>query len=87
VRRARQEITALHGERDKLKEALRRQPGQRLDLVARAEELSRQNQDLTAERGTLLREKASAEAKLEKAEEDLAAARTSLRKMIRRENT
>ncbi|MET7903376.1 DUF6262 family protein [Streptomyces sp. NPDC005355] len=90
---ARQEITALRSERDKLKEALRRQLGQQLDqvaagdLVARIEELSRQNQDLTAERDALKRQKTNAEAKLEEAEEDLAAARTSLREMIRRENT
>jgi hypothetical protein len=46
---ARQEITALREERDKLKDAVRRQLGQQLDqvgtgkLVARIDELSRQN--------------------------------------------
>ncbi|MFD9607531.1 hypothetical protein [Streptomyces sp. NPDC059970] len=58
---ARQEITALREERDKLKDAVRRQLGQQLDqvgtgeLAARIDELSRQNAELTAERDALTR--------------------------------
>ncbi|MEV7929011.1 DUF6262 family protein [Kitasatospora sp. NPDC088779] len=89
---ARQEITALRGERDRLKGALRRQLGQQLDqaaagdLVARIEELTQQNEALTVERDTLRRENAMLAEKLEEAEEDLIVARTSLRQMIRAEN-
>lgn len=89
---ARQEITALRGERDKLKDALRRQLDQQLDqtaagdLVARIDELTRQYQLLATERDALRRENSELAQKLEEAEEDLAAARTSLREMIRREN-
>ncbi|MEV8312374.1 hypothetical protein AB0P36_35090 [Streptomyces flavidovirens] len=67
---ARQEITALREERDKLKDAVRRQLGQQLDqvgtgeLVARIDELSRQNAELTAERDELTRGKAEWEEKL-----------------------
>nr|WP_269857128.1 hypothetical protein [Streptomyces sp. RPT161] len=57
------------------------------DRVARIEELTRQNQELAAERDALKRENAELAAKLEETEEDLAAARISLREMIRRENT
>jgi chromosome segregation ATPase len=89
---ARQEITALREERDKLKDAVRRQLGQQLDqvgtgeLVARIDELSRQNAELTAERDTLTRGKAEWEEKLAEAEEDRNAPRASLRRMMRREN-
>ncbi|MER5356866.1 DUF6262 family protein [Streptomyces sp. NPDC002785] len=90
---ARQEISALREERDKLKDAVRRQLGQQLDqvgtgeLVARIDELSRQNAELTAEREALTRGKAEWEEKLAEAEEDRDAARASLRRMMRRENT
>lgn len=61
---ARQEITTLREGRDKLKDAVRRQLGQRLDqigtgeLVARIGEFSRQNAEPTAERDALTRGKA-----------------------------
>ncbi|WP_327277723.1 hypothetical protein OG609_43160 [Streptomyces sp. NBC_01224] len=90
---ARQEITALREERDKLKDAVRRQLGQQLDqvgtgeLAARIDELSRQNAELTAERDALTRGNAEWEEKLAEAEEDRDAARASLRRMMRRENT
>jgi hypothetical protein len=90
---ARQEITALRGERNKLKDALRRQLGQQLDQaaagdsVAHVDELTRQNQQLTTERDALKRENTELAEKLEETEEDLGAARTSLREMIRRDNT
>ncbi|GAA3974025.1 hypothetical protein GCM10022384_25650 [Streptomyces marokkonensis] len=72
---------------------MRRQLGQQLDqaaagdLVARIEELTRQYQLLATERDALRRENSELAQKLEEAEEDLAAARTSLREMIRRENS
>ncbi|UCM88455.1 DUF6262 family protein [Streptomyces marincola] len=90
---ARQEIALLRAERDKLKGALQRQLGQQLDqvaagdLIARINELTQQNQRLIAERDALEREKAELEAKLAETEEDLGATRTSLRRMIRAENT
>ncbi|MET9661486.1 DUF6262 family protein [Streptomyces sp. NPDC006510] len=90
---ARQEITALREEQDKLKDAVRRQLGQQLDqvgtgeLVARIDELSRQNAEPTAERDALTRGKAEWEEKLAEAEEDRDAARASLRRMMRRKNT
>ncbi|PJJ03472.1 hypothetical protein BX264_3856 [Streptomyces sp. 2333.5] len=90
---ARQEIASLRADRDKLKAALQRQLGQQLDqvgtgdLVARVDELTRLNQELASERDALTRENTELTAKLEETEEDLAAARTSLREMIRRENT
>ncbi|WP_406296512.1 DUF6262 family protein [Embleya sp. NBC_00888] len=89
---ARQEISSLRTERDKLKGALQRQLGQQLDqvaagdLIARINELTQQNERLIAERDALERERAEFEAKLAETEEDLGAARTSLRRMIRSEN-
>ncbi|MBW3705799.1 hypothetical protein DTB58_17275 [Streptomyces griseus] len=89
---SKQQITALRTERDQLKTALQRQLGQQLDqvgaagLVARVDELTRQHAALTAERDALRQEKAELEGRLVEAEEDLAAARSSLRRMIRAEN-
>ena len=54
--------------------------------MARIEELTGHVQQLAAERDDLKRERDGLAARLEEAEEDLAAARTSLREMIRREN-
>ncbi len=90
---ARQEVASLRTERDKLKGALQRQLGQQLDqvaagdLIARINELTQQNERLIAERDALERENAQLEAKLAETEEDLGAARTSLRRMIHSENT
>lgn len=89
---ARQEISSLRTERDKLKGALQRQLGQQLDqvaagdLIARINELTQQNERLIAERDALERERSDLEARLAETEEDLGAARTSLRRMIRAEN-
>ncbi|MFP3119390.1 DUF6262 family protein [Streptomyces sp. Iso 434] len=89
---ARQEVASLRTERDKLKGALQRQLGQQLDqvavgdLIARINELTQQNERLIAERDTLERANAELEAKLAEMEEDLGAARTSLRRMIQVEN-
>ncbi|MGX1887425.1 DUF6262 family protein [Streptomyces sp. NPDC055287] len=90
---ARQEIRELRAERETLKGALRRQLGQQFDqvaagdLVARIDELAGRVQHLAAERDDLKRERDGLAAQLEETEEDLAAARTSLREMMRRENT
>ncbi|MET8412997.1 DUF6262 family protein [Streptomyces sp. NPDC005195] len=90
---SRQEISSLRTERDKLKSSLQRQLGQQLDhvaagdVIARIDELTRQNECLVTERDALEREKAELEAKLAETEDDLGAARTSLRRMIRSENS
>ncbi|MFF9398200.1 hypothetical protein [Streptomyces sp. NPDC014744] len=57
------------------------------DLIARINELTQQNERLIAGRDALDRGRAELEAKLAETEEDLGAARTSLRRMIRSENT
>ncbi|WP_328863944.1 DUF6262 family protein [Streptomyces virginiae] len=89
---SKQQVAALRAERDQLKAALQRQLGQQLDqvgaadLVARVDELTRQHEELAAERDTLRREKTELAERLTETEEDLAAARSSLRRMIRTEN-
>jgi hypothetical protein len=57
------------------------------ELVARIDEPSRQNVELTAERDALARGKAKWEETLAEAEEDRDAARASLRRMTRMETT
>jgi chromosome segregation ATPase len=90
---ARQEIASLRTERDKFKGALQRQLGQQLDqvaagdLIVRINELTQQNERLVAERDNLERQNAALEAKLAETEDDLGAARASLRRVIRAENT
>ncbi|MEV7682132.1 hypothetical protein AB0O64_26815 [Streptomyces sp. NPDC088341] len=59
----------------------------RAELVARVDELSRQNAELTAERDALTRGEAEWEQRLAEAEEDRDAACVSLRRMMRRKNT
>ncbi|MEU1122406.1 DUF6262 family protein [Streptomyces sp. NPDC005899] len=89
---SKQQVSALRAERDQLKAALQRQLGHQLDqvgnadLVARVDELTRQHEEITAERDVLQRDKADLEERLSETEEDLAAARSSLRRMIRAEN-
>ncbi|WP_405481245.1 DUF6262 family protein [Streptomyces anulatus] len=89
---SKQQVTALRAERDHLKATLRRQLGHQLDqvgaadLVARVDELTNQNNELIGERDVLVQQKAELEARLAEAEEDLAATRSSLRRMIRSEN-
>ncbi|MCX5449904.1 hypothetical protein [Streptomyces nigrescens] len=86
---ARQETAELRRERDQLKGVVRRQLGQQLDqvgtseLVARVDELTRQNTELTATVDALQRSNIDLQEKLTEAEDDLQAARTSLRRMIR----
>ncbi|WP_189185199.1 hypothetical protein [Streptomyces albiflavescens] len=55
--------------------------------MARIDELAGRVQQLATERDDLKRERDGLAARLEETEEDLAAARTSLREMIRRDNT
>ncbi|MER5432893.1 DUF6262 family protein [Streptomyces sp. NPDC002588] len=89
---SKQQVRALRDERDHLKAALQRQLGHQLDqvanadLVARVDELTRQHEEITAERDALRRDKTDLEERLAETEEDLAAARSSLRRMIRAEN-
>lgn len=89
---ARQEIKTLRAERDRLQAALRHQLGQQLDALhasnsaVRADELAVKNQHLTQQLQQVLTENTAARARITSLEEDLAAARTSLRRMIRNEN-
>lgn len=86
---AREEITALRQERDRLREAVRQQLGQQLDQVSsrqltdRITELTNANRRLEQDAAQLQPLKD----RVDELERDLAAARTSLRKMIRSENS
>jgi hypothetical protein len=89
---ARAEITRLRTERDQQHQQLRLALGARLDniakadLVTRVDELTRHNTELAA---AAARQQAGNEilrARVTELEDDLAAARTSLRRMIRAEN-
>lgn len=88
----RQENGALRRERDKLKNALRRQFGQQIDYAAvadvasRVQELSARNQELITANERLTQDNTDLLSRLTETEDDLAAARASLRKMIRSEN-
>lgn len=85
---ARQEIKDRRAERDRLQGALRHQ----LDAfhtpasAARADELAAKNEGLTRQLQQATFENAAFRARVTSLEEDLAAARTSLRRMIRNEN-
>lgn len=89
---ARQEIKDLRDERDRLQAALRHQLGHQLDVLhapdaaTRADELTTLNQDLTRQLQEASSENAICRARITTLEEDLTAARTSLRRMIRDEN-
>ncbi|MFB6819569.1 hypothetical protein ACFCV8_34060 [Streptomyces sp. NPDC056347] len=86
---AREEITSFRQERDRLREAVRQQLGRQLDQVGsrqltdRVAELANANRRLERDVGQLqpLRKR------VEEVENDLGAARTSPRKMIRAENS
>lgn len=86
---AREEITTLRQERDRLREAVRQQLGQQLDQVSnrqltdRITELTNANRRLEQDLAQLQPFKE----RVEELEKDLVAARTSLRKMIRAENS
>lgn len=89
---ARQEIKALRGERDKLRQGLQKQLGRQLDqlthreLVDRIDELTQHNQRLTDQNRQLTAGNEQLQEHVTELEDDLAAARTSLRRMIRDTN-
>jgi hypothetical protein len=89
---ARQEIRDLRADRDKLRDAIRRQLGQQLDaisakdLTTRLGELTRHNQQLADQASRAAADSHALRARVAELEADLAAARTSLRRMIRDEN-
>lgn len=89
---ARQELQALRSERDQLREALRRRLGDdldalgRADLTARVDELTTRNRHLETEHVRLLADNQHLRERAELLETELAAARTSLRRMIRNQN-
>ncbi|MGW3060723.1 DUF6262 family protein [Streptomyces goshikiensis] len=89
----RQEIRALREERDQMRQALRHQLGQQLDalsttaLTGRVDELTRNNQRLADQLRQANDENTALNARVASLDQDLAAARTSLRRMIRNENT
>ncbi|MGV4988926.1 hypothetical protein [Streptomyces sp. NRAIS3] len=90
---ARQEIRQLRTDRDRLSAAVRHQLGRQLDALAagdlttRVDELTRSNQQLTDQLQRATAENTALRERLTAAEADLTAARTSLRRMIRTENT
>lgn len=89
---ARAEITRLRAEHDQHRQQLRLALGARLDnlakadLVARLDELTAANTELAATGAHLRAENTALAARVAELEDDLAAARTSLRRMIRTEN-
>jgi hypothetical protein len=89
---ARAEIRRLRADRDQQQQHLRRALGARLDdmakadLVARIDELTRVNNALGTTTDTHRRDNETLRARITELEDDLAAARTSLRRMIRAEN-
>jgi Family of unknown function (DUF6262) len=90
---ARAEITRLRGERDQQHQQLRLALGARLDnlakadLLTRLDELSTANTALAATADQLRTDNQALHTRVAELEDDLAAARTSLRRMIRAENT
>ncbi|MFZ4190804.1 tyrosine-type recombinase/integrase [Streptomyces pseudogriseolus] len=90
---ARQEIRALREDRDRMRQAIQHQLGQQLDaldtghLTERVNELTRTNQRLEDSLQQATDDNHQLHARVRTLETDLAAARTSLRRMIREENT
>lgn len=89
---AREEIARLRAERDGQRRQLQLALGARIDdsakadLVRRVEELNSHNRNLAAELAQLRAQNNKLQARTTEIEDDLAAARTSLRRMIRAEN-
>jgi hypothetical protein len=89
---ARAEARALRAERDQLRQAMRHQLGRQLDqissagLAERVDELTVHNKQLLAQTTELQDSNTVLQQQLTDAGDDLAAARTSLRRMIREEN-
>ncbi|MEU8837037.1 DUF6262 family protein [Streptomyces sp900116325] len=90
---ARQEIRSLRQERDRLRDAMRHRLGQQLDslitpdLANRVDELTHHNHQLADQLQQATDENTALHARANSLEQDLAAARTGLRRMIRTENT
>lgn len=90
---ARAEITRLRAERVQHQQQLRLALGARLDnlakadLVTRVEELTQHNSELATNAGQQQADNTLLRARVTELEDDLAAARTSLRRMIRAENS
>jgi D-alanyl-D-alanine dipeptidase len=89
---ARAEIARLRAERDDQKRQLQLALGARMDNIAKADlltrvdELTRHNNQLAATAAEQRSDNAALKARITELEDDLAAARTSLRRMIRAEN-
>ena len=89
---ARQQIARLRTERDGQRRQLELALGARVDdaakadLVRRVDELDGRNRTLTAQLAELQAENHTLQSRIVEVEDDLAAARTSLRRMIRAEN-
>lgn len=89
---ARAEITRLRAERDRQEHQLRRSLGARVeslakaDLVERVDELTRHNRQLASQLSVANAEGRQLQARIAELEDDLTAARTSLRRVIRAEN-
>lgn len=90
---ARQQIKQLRQERDQVQTAVRHQLGRQLDALAthdlttRIDELTHHNHQLADQLQQATEENTALHARTASLEQDLAAARTSLRRMIRTENT
>lgn len=89
---ARHEITDLRAERDKLRQNLQKQLGRQLntlthrELTDRIDELTRDNQRLTSHNHQLTTNNQQLTQQITDLQDDLAGARTSLRRMIRDTN-
>jgi TATA-binding protein-associated factor Taf7 len=89
---ARDEITRLRGHNTKLRQSAQRLLGQQLDqvtngdLLARVDDLVAENRHLTERLGETTRENGALRKQITELEEDVAAARTALRRMIREQS-
>jgi hypothetical protein len=90
---ARAEIKRLRTDNEKLRHNAQRLLGQQLDqvnladLVARVDALAHENRQLASERQQARSESAALRSRVTELEEDVAAARTALRRMIREHST
>jgi chromosome segregation ATPase len=89
---AREEIRRLRSERDQLRHTIRQNLGQQLDqlgtqdLATRVQELTQTNAHLEARLHEAATAKSSLERRVAELEDDLGAARTSLRRMIKNQS-
>jgi len=90
---ARDEIARLRSDNTKLRHSAQRLLGQQLeqatngDLVARVDELVAENESLTEKLRTTARDNSNLRKQIAGLEEDVAAARTALRRMIREQSS